>query len=73
MSTMEIPATMRALRKETGTSGYTLVNNFPIPDPVDDEVLIKVDSVAICGSDIALYNWTAVAQVGNKNKIFVGF
>ena len=62
---------MRALRKETATSGYTLVNDFPIPDPVDDEVLIKVDSVAICGSDIALYKWTAVAQVGNENGILL--
>ena len=35
----------------------------PVPEPLGDEVLIKVDSVAICGSDIALYNWSEVAQV----------
>ena len=38
-------------------------SNFPIPEPKDDEVLIKIDSVAICGSDIALYQWSQVAQV----------
>ena len=27
------------------------------------QVLLKIEKVAICGSDIALYNWTEVAQV----------
>ena len=61
--TAAVPNTMRGLRKETPRPGYSLVNDIPVPDPVDDEVLIKIDTVAICGSDIALYNWTSVAQV----------
>ena len=28
----------------------------PIPDPKDDEVLLKMDSVGICGSDV--HYWT---------------
>ena len=59
----DVPRTMRALRKETPSPGYKLVTDLPVPEPVDDEVLIKVDMVGICGSDIALYNWTSVAQV----------
>ena len=57
-----VPKTMRALRKEAPTPGYTLDTEHPVPEPLGDEVLIKVDSVAICGSDIALYNWSEVAQ-----------
>jgi len=59
----ELPKTMKALRKETSSVGYNMNSNFPIPEPKDDEVLIKIDSVAICGSDIALYQWSQVAQV----------
>ena len=58
-----VPSTMRGLKKETPNPGYTLVKDIPVPEPQDDEVLIKIDTVAICGSDIALYNWTSVAQV----------
>ena len=32
------------------------------------EVLIKIEKVAICGSDIALYNWSEVAQVGTFSR-----
>jgi len=54
---------MRALRKESPQPGYSLVSDLAVPEPEGDEVLIKVEMVGICGSDIALYNWTSVAQV----------
>jgi len=60
MSTL--PTTMRALRKSSPTPGYTLVEE-KVPCPEGDDVLIKVEKVAICGSDIALYTWNEVAQV----------
>jgi len=63
---------MRALRKETPTPGYSLDTEHPVPEPLGDEVLIKVDSVAICGSDIALYNWSEVAQVIAKVPFIPG-
>ena len=31
--------------------------------PKGDEVLIKIEKAAICGSDISLYTWSAMAQV----------
>ena len=34
------------------------VIEFPEPEPSDDEVLIKVKAVGICGSDIHIYEWT---------------
>ena len=73
-STMEpaVPETMRAVRKETASPGYTMAAAHPVPAPVRDEVLIKIDCVAICGSDIALYNWSAVAQVIAKVPFIPG-
>ena len=65
-----VPKTMRALRKEAPTPGYALDSEHPVPEPLGDEVLIKVDSVAICGSDIALYNWSEVAQA-DKTRIIL--
>ena len=72
--TMEpaVPETMRAVRKETASPGYTMAAAHPVPAPVGDEVLIKIDCVAICGSDIALYNWSAVAQVIAKVPFIPG-
>jgi len=53
---------MRALRKSSPTPGYSLAEE-PLPVPKGDEVVIKVEKVAICGSDIALYTWNEMAQV----------
>ena len=59
-----LPATMRALRKLTPSPGYTM-GNEPLSVPKGDEVLIKVEKAAICGSDISLYTWSAIAQVSH--------
>ena len=53
---------MRALRKTSPTAGYNLVEE-PLPIPQGDEVLLKIEQVAICGSDINLYSWTPMAQL----------
>ena len=53
---------MRALIKEKPEKGYEL-KEIAIPDIKSDEVLFKVEKVAICGSDIALYLWNEVAKV----------
>ena len=54
-------STMRALVKEKSIEGYEL-KEIPVPTIEADEILFKVERVAICGSDIALYSWNAVAQ-----------
>jgi len=53
---------MRALVKENSTEGYEL-KEIPVPTIEADEILFKVERVAICGSDIALYLWNEVAKV----------
>ncbi|KAL3875586.1 hypothetical protein ACJMK2_033523 [Sinanodonta woodiana] len=59
---MSLPTHMKALIKRTDTESYEYVD-IPVPEPKGDEVLIKVDAVSICGSDIALYKWDSVARV----------
>lgn len=53
---------MRCLLKETEGEGYQLVSR-PVPKPGPGDVIIKVDKVSICGSDINLWSWNDVAKV----------
>lgn len=54
--------TMKALVKTKEGKSFEYLD-VPIPEPSGDEVLIKVDAVSVCGSDINLYSWNQVAQV----------
>ena len=47
---------MKALVKEGPGASY-VYRDVPVPAPVGDELLVKVGKVALCGSDIALYQW----------------
>ena len=51
---------MKAIAKTEAGKGVSLID-IPIPEPVDNEVLIKVESSAICGTDIHLCNWEQCA------------
>ena len=53
---------MKALLKEHPVKGYDLTE-IPVPEITPDQVLFRVEKVAICGSDIALYAWNEVAQL----------
>lgn len=48
--------TMQALVKAQPESGL-LMQQTPIPDIADDEVLIKINKTGICGTDIHIWNW----------------
>ena len=61
-SVSEIPKQMTALIKKEEKESYVL-EKIDVPVPSGDEVLIKVEKVAICGSDINLYQWNDVAKV----------
>jgi D-arabinose 1-dehydrogenase-like Zn-dependent alcohol dehydrogenase len=45
---------MLAVVKEVAGPGFVL-KDVDIPVPEDDEVLIKVEAVGICGSDIPIF------------------
>jgi threonine 3-dehydrogenase len=53
--------TMRALRKTYAGPGAELVE-IPIPEPGEDEVLVKVHAASICGTDLHIYDWNEWAQ-----------
>ncbi len=53
--------TMRALVKAESAPGLTLLEQ-PVPDIGPDDVLIKVRRMAICGTDMHIWNWDDWAQ-----------
>ncbi|KAJ8319291.1 hypothetical protein KUTeg_004382, partial [Tegillarca granosa] len=58
----DLPTTMKALVKTSEGKSFEY-KDVPVPVPQNDEVLIKVDAMSVCGSDINLYNWNDVARV----------
>ncbi len=52
---------MKALVKREAVEGLWL-EDVPEPDVGINDVLIKIDKTAICGTDIHIYNWDAWAQ-----------
>jgi threonine 3-dehydrogenase len=49
--------TMKALVKVGEERGFSL-QEIPVPEPGDSEVLVRVKAAAICGSDLKLHRWT---------------
>jgi len=56
-----MPTTMRALRKLERAAGAALVE-VPVPDPREDEVLVRVHGASICGTDLHIYDWNEWAD-----------
>lgn len=52
---------MKALIKKSPTPGLWL-EDVPLPEMHDDEVLIKTIKTSICGTDVHIYKWDAWAQ-----------
>ena len=52
---------MLAVLKEKPAPGVT-IKHVPIPEPKDEEVLVKVRHASICGTDIGIYNWIPWAE-----------
>ena len=51
-----IPGRMKALVKEREGPSYEY-KEVAVPVPRHDELLVRVEKVALCGSDIALHQW----------------
>lgn len=51
-----IPKVMKALIKEEEATSYQY-KQVPVPLPEEGDLLVKVRKVALCGSDISLYQW----------------
>ncbi len=53
--------TMKALVKKYAKEGLWL-DEVPIPEVDNNDVLVKLHKTAICGTDVHIYNWDAWAQ-----------
>lgn len=62
---------MLAVVKEKSEPGVA-VKQVPIPKPEQGELLIKVKAASICGTDIAIYDWTPWAADHIKPPIVIG-
>jgi len=52
-------STMKAAVKLKPAPNNTELRNIPIPEPSNQEVLIRVDIASICGTDVHIYDWDA--------------
>lgn len=53
---------MKAIFKQRREYDGTELRRVPIPKPGPNEVLVKVDKVSICGTDLHIYMWNKWAQ-----------
>ena len=62
---------MKAVKKVRPEPGFELVE-VDIPQIKPDEVLLKVEATAICGSDLHFYNWDEYAQKKMTPPLTIG-
>ena len=63
--------TMKALVKRSAEPGLWM-ENVPIPRPGPNEVLIKLEKTAICGTDLHIYQWDDWSQRTIKPPLIIG-
>ena len=64
--------TMRGLVKQSPASGALLRTDLPIPKPADNEALVKLEYVGICGSDLHYYETGAIGDYVVKPPFVLG-
>ena len=65
------PTTMRALVKREATKGIWM-EEVPVPSPGPNEVLIRVEKAAICGTDLHIYLWDDWSQRTIRPGLVIG-
>src|SRR5947209_2435401 len=66
-----IPDTMRALRKTSAAPGFAL-QHIPVPSAGPNDVLIRVKTVGLCGTDLHIYGWDHWAERRVKPPLTIG-
>jgi threonine 3-dehydrogenase len=64
-------STMRALVKSKAESGIWM-EQVAIPEPGTNEVLVKIEKTAICGTDVHIYNWDDWARRTIQPGLIIG-
>ncbi len=62
---------MKALIKKKPESGLWM-DDVPVPEIGTNDVLIKIQKTAICGTDIHIFNWDAWAQKTIRTPMVIG-
>ena len=62
---------MKALVKKKAETGLWL-DDVPVPKIGINEVLIKIQKTAICGTDVHIYNWDEWSQKTLKPPVIIG-
>ena len=52
---------MRAIRKLEPRPGLRL-DEVPVPQPGEDEVLVQVEAASVCGTDLHIHRWDEWSQ-----------
>ena len=64
-------STMRALVKPEPAPGLEL-REVPVPSPGPNDVLIKLEKTAICGTDLHIYQWDEWSQRTIRPPLILG-
>ena len=64
-------STMRALVKSKAEPGIWM-EQVPLPEPGTNEVLIRLEKTAICGTDVHIYNWDDWARRTIRPGLVIG-
>jgi len=62
---------MKALTKKKSEPGLWM-EDVPVPEVGGNDVLIKIQKAAICGTDIHIFNWDRWAQKTIKTPLVIG-
>ena len=62
---------MKALIKQNAGPGLVL-GEVPVPEYGINDVLIKIEKTAICGTDVHIYNWDEWSQRTIKTPLVIG-
>src|SRR3546814_11265093 len=66
-----MPQTMKALVKRKPEQGIWM-EEVPLPQVGPNEVLIKIEKTAICGTDLHIYKWDEWSQRTIKPGLTIG-
>ena len=66
-----MPQTMKALVKKDATKGIWMME-VPLPEIGPNDVLIKLEKTAICGTDLHIYKWDEWSQRVIKPGLVIG-
>ena len=62
---------MLAVLKEKSSPGV-VIKQISVPEPKEGEVLVKVKTASICGTDVGIYDWNIWAQSHIKPPTVIG-